>query len=99
VVRVLERVARLDAEQRLVRARVLMTQVVDVARGDERQARRARQLGELRVDPLLDLEACVLDLDVGRPLAEELGEAVEVGLCVLRSVLFERPRDPSGEAT
>jgi hypothetical protein len=82
VVRILERVARLDAEQRLVRARVLVKQVVDVAGRDQRQPGRAGQLRELRVDPLLDLETGVLDLDVGRLLAEDLREPVEVGLRV-----------------
>ena len=57
VVRVRERVARLDAEERLVRARVFVAQVVDVAGGDEREARRGRELRELGVDLLLDLEA------------------------------------------
>ena len=46
VVRVLERVAGLDAEQRLVRARVLVAEVVDVAGGDERQVAGARELDE-----------------------------------------------------
>ena len=40
-VRVGERVAGLDAEQRLVRARVLVAEVVDVAGGDERQPGRS----------------------------------------------------------
>src|SRR5438874_924871 len=62
VVRVLERVARLDAEQGLVRACVVVHQVVDVAGRDERQARLAGQLHELRVDALLHLEARVLQL-------------------------------------
>src|SRR5581483_6548861 len=48
--RVLERVARLDAEQRLVRARVLVAQVVHVARGDERQPGAPRERRELWVD-------------------------------------------------
>ena len=39
VVRVLERVAGLDAEQGLVRVRVVGVQVVHVTRRDERQAR------------------------------------------------------------
>ena len=42
VVRVLQRVARLDAEQRLVGARVLVAEVVDIARRDGRKARSRR---------------------------------------------------------
>ena len=45
VVRVLQRVAGLDAEQSLVSARVLVAKVVDVACRDDRQA---TALGELR---------------------------------------------------
>jgi hypothetical protein len=79
VVRIAKRVARLDAEQRLVRARILLQQVVDVAGGDQRQAAVLGQLCKLRIDPLLHLDARVLHLDVGRITAEELDEPVEVG--------------------
>jgi hypothetical protein len=72
VVGVLERIARLDAEQRLVRSRVRVHEVVDVAGRDERQPGRRGELVQLRVDPLLDLEPGVLDLDVGRVLPEDL---------------------------
>jgi hypothetical protein len=72
VVRVGERVARLDAEERLVRAGVFVAEVVDVARGDEGQAGRLGQLGEVGVDPLLDLETGVLELEVGRARAEDV---------------------------
>jgi hypothetical protein len=47
VVRVLERVARLDAEQSLVGARVLAAQVVDVPGRDRRQARLRREPSQL----------------------------------------------------
>jgi len=71
---------------------------VDVTGGDERQPGRLGQLRELRVDALLDVQAGVLDLHVGRLLAEDLREPVEVGLRVQRPVLLQRLRDPSGEA-
>ena len=98
MVRVLQRVAGLDAEQRLVCARVLVQEVVDVAGGDERQPGRLGELRELRVDPLLRLEPGVLDLDVGRVAAEDLDEPVEVAGGVLRPVLLERLRDAAREA-
>ena len=79
VVRVLERVARLDAEQRLVGARVLVAQVVDVAGRDGREARRRRELDELRQDPLLHVEVGVLELDVDVVAPEDLREPVELG--------------------
>ena len=98
VVRVLERVARLDAEQRLVRARVFVPEVVHVAGRDERQARLARELRQAGVDPRLDLEARVLHLDVGRVAPEDLREPVEVGAGVVGPVLLERLADAAGEA-
>ena len=98
VIRVLERVARLDAEQRLVRVGVRGGEVVDVAGGDERQLRLGRELDELRVDALLHVEARVLELDVGRVAPEHGREPVEVGGGVGRPVLLERLADAAGEA-
>ena len=46
-------VARLDAEERLVRVRVLGVEVVDVPSGDERKARLLGQSYQLGVDLLL----------------------------------------------
>ncbi len=98
VVRVLERVARLDAEQRLVCARVLVAQVVDVAGRDERQVATRGQVDELRVDPLLHLEMRVLQLDVDVVLAEDLRQAVELRLGVRAPALLERLAHPTGQA-
>ncbi len=70
VVRVLQRVARLDAEERLVGARVGVAQVVDVARGDRRQLQLVGERHELREDPGLDVEVRVLELDVDVVAAE-----------------------------
>ena len=76
--RVLERVAGLDAEQRLVGLRVLVTQIVDIARGDEREAGLLRELCELGIDARLLGEPGVLDLDVDVVPAEHLRQPVEV---------------------
>ena len=97
VVRVLERVAGLDAEQSLVRARVLVVQVVHVAGGDERQPGALGELREQRIDAGLRLEPRVLNLDVGVVLAEDLDEPVEVGGRVAGPVFLERLGDAAGE--
>ena len=97
VVGVLQGVSRLDAEQRLVRERVLVTEVVDVPRRHERQARGGGELRELGVDPLLLGEARVLDLDVRRVAAEYLREPVEVGSRVLPAAFLERLADATRE--
>jgi hypothetical protein len=98
VVRVLERVAGLDAEERLVRVGVGLREVVDVARRDERQVGLGGELGELGIDALLHLEPGVLQLDVGVVAAEDLREPVEVVARVLRPVLLESLADAAGEA-
>ena len=98
VLRVLERVAGLDAEQRLVRARVLVLQVVDVAGRDEPEPGSFGHLRQERVDSLLRLEVRVLHLDVGRVLAEDLDEPVHLGGGVGGPGFLERLADASGEA-
>ena len=98
VVRVLERVAGLDAEQRLVCARVLVAEVVDVARRDERQAGGLGGAREHGVDARLHVEPGVLHLDVDGVLAEDLPEPVELGGGVVLAVLLERLADLPGEA-
>src|SRR5207248_2974558 len=64
----------------------------------ERQARAARELDELRIDPLLHLESGVLELDVDGVAPEDLDEPVEVGRRVRGPVLLERLRDAAREA-
>ena len=95
---VLERVAGLDAEQRLVGARVLVPEVVDVAGRDERQAALLRELGEQRVDAGLHIEVRVLHLDVDLVAAEDLDEAVELALGIGDAALLQRLGDAAGEA-
>ena len=97
--RVLEQVARLDAQQCVVSDCVLVAEVVDVARRHERQAGRCSELRELRVDPLLLRETGVLDLDVRRVAAEDLREPVEIGGGVLPAAFLERLADATREAT
>ena len=98
VVRVLERVARLDAEERLVRVGVGGGEVVDVTGCDERQLRLGGELHELGVDALLHVEARVLELDVGALAPEDLRQPVEIRAGVGRPVLLERLADAAGEA-
>ena len=95
---VLQRVAGLDAEQRLVGPRVLVAQVVDVAGRDEREARVGRELREERVDPRLLREPRVLDLDVDVVAPEHLREPVQVGRGVLWTTFLQGFTDAAGEA-
>ncbi len=99
VVGVAQRVARLDAEKRLVGARVLGEQVVDVAGGDKRQPALLGDAGKEWVDARLDVQAGVLHLHVDVARAEDLGQPVELGLGVLRPAFLESLADPSREAT
>ena len=98
MVRVGERVPGLDAEKRLVRARVFVPEVVDVAGGDERQAGRPRDLREGGVDPLLHLEAGVLDLQVDGLAPEDVDEARHLRLGLGSLPVLERLGDPAREA-
>ena len=97
-IRVLQRVARLDAEQRVVAERVRRVEVVDVAGRDERQLLLRGEPGKPLVRELLRLEPDVLQLDVRRVAPKDLGEAVELGLGVRVAMLAERPRDTPREA-
>ncbi len=97
--RVLEGVARLDAEERLVRERVVGVEVVHVTRGDEREPRLGGECDQLGVHLLLLGEPGILELHVGRVAPEDLDEAVEIRACVLRPSLRERPRHPAREAS
>ncbi len=95
---VLERVAGLDAKERLVSERIVRVEVVDVARRDEREAGLLGEGYQLRIDLLLLREPRILDLDVRRVTPEDLDEPVEIGARVLRAALGERTRDAAGEA-
>ena len=98
VVGVLERVAGLDAEKRLVGARVDVAQVVHIAGRDRRQAQLVGQRRELRQDARLHVEVGVLQLDVDVVLPERLREPVELALGVGDAVLLERLADAAREA-
>ena len=98
VVGVLERVSRLDAEERLVRVGVFGVEVVDVTGGDEREADLGGERDEARVDLLLLGEPRVLDLDVRRVPSEDLYEPVEIAVRIARPVLDESSGDTAGQA-
>ena len=97
-IRVVERVAGLDAEHRLVRHGVGGGQVVDVAGAHERQARVARQRRERRVDGRLDVDAAVLELDVDVVAAEDLDEPVDLAARAALVAVHERLADATGQA-
>ncbi len=97
-VRVLERVAGLDAEERVVTRRVGRVEVVDVTRRDERQPPALGEPGQAEERRLLDVEPDVLELHVRVVGPEDLREPVELGLRVGVAALAERARDTSGEA-
>ena len=98
VVRVLQRVTRLDAEQCLVRVGIGGLEVVDVAGGDNRQLPLGRERGELGYELLLHRQAGVLELDVHLVSSEQLLQPVELRLRILRAGLGECSRYPPGEA-
>ena len=98
VIRVRQRVARLDTEERLVRPRVLVPKVVDVACCDERDAARLRQRDKLGIDLLLNRQGRVLELDVDRIATEDVAEPRELGFRVPRLALLESPGDPPRQA-
>ena len=71
-VRVVHRLAGLDAEQDVVGVGVLVPQVVAVVGGDQRDPGALRQRAHALADLILDLEAVVLDLEVEVPGPEHL---------------------------
>ena len=81
-----------------MRPRVLVAKVVHVARGDERQARGLRELRQVGVDPLLDLEPGVLDLEIGRIRPEDVTKIRDLLLGLGGVPVLERLADPAGEA-
>jgi hypothetical protein len=95
-VRVCERVARLDAEKRLVRPCVFVTEIVDIAGGDERETGRLRERRQVCVDPLLDLDPRVLDLEVGRIRPEDVTKVRDLLLGLGRVPVLECLADAPG---
>ena len=98
VVGVLERVARLDAQKRLMGGGIGRVEVVHVTRGDEREIALGGQSRELRDELRLDRQTRVLQLDVRRPRSEDLGETVELGLGIGGPRVGERAADTTREA-
>ena len=73
-VRVVERRAGLDAEQRRVALRVLRVRVVQVVRRDDRQRQLLREAEQVLLHPALDRDAVVHQLDEEVVLAEDVAE-------------------------
>ena len=96
--RVRQLVARLDAEQHLVRVGVLGPQVVHVARADQRQAGLVGELQQPHVHLLVLLEPGVLQLDVHRVAPVDLHQPVELHPGARVVVLQQRLVDAAREA-
>jgi hypothetical protein len=96
---VLQGVTGLDAEQRLVRARVFMSEVVDVAGGDEGQAGGFRDLRQRHVHALLDFEAGVLDLDECGLRAEDVAKSAQLRFRFVTIAVLQGLADAAREAT
>ena len=93
-----EGVARLDAEEGLVRRRVLVAQVVDVAGGDQRDPGSLRKRDEPGIDLLLDRQAGILELDEDLVAPEHVDEPDQLGLGLGIGAALECLAHPPGEA-
>ncbi len=92
-----EGVPRLDAEEGLVRRRVLVAEVVDVAGGDERDPRPLRERDEPGIDVLLDRQARILELDEDLVAPEHVHEPGELSLGLGVGAALERLAHPPRE--
>ncbi len=93
-VRVVDGLARADAEHHVVRLVVLAEEVVRVVGGDERDARLLRQLDEVFVDLDLVFELVILNFEEVIPLAEDVLKLVRRLRGLFESALLEvRLRD------
>ena len=95
---VVDRLLLLHAHQDLVRARVLLIQVVAVVGGDQRDAGLLGHLDQVAVDLLLLLQPVRLDLEEEVPLAEDVLELAGGDLGRLRPAAHHRLRDLAAEA-
>ena len=73
--RVVDRLARADAEQDVVRLVVALPQVVHVVGGDEREPEIAGQRNDAAVDDLLLLDALILHLEEEVVLPQDVAQA------------------------
>src|SRR5919108_520365 len=96
--RVRERVPRLDAEERLVCARVLVPEVVDVSGRNEGKPGGLREGGEVGIDLLLDTKPGVLDLQERRSRPEDVTKPCDFPLRLRRLAVLERLADTAREA-
>lgn len=95
---VAEHVARLDGQQGLVGVGVLAARVVRVAGGHHGQPRVDGQPAQVLVEPGLDVEAGVLDLDVEVVPAEDLRQIVQLLAGARHVVEGEALRHHAGQA-
>ena len=93
-----EVVAGADAQQDVVRLGLVLADVVQVVRDDERQAGLRRQPEELLVQPALLGQAVVLELEVEALRAEDVAVLAGQVAGQLPVVGLERPRDLAAEA-
>ncbi len=87
------RLARLDAHENFVRARVFAAQIMRVVGGDERNAGFDRQAVDLRRQPLVLLEAVILNFEEEVLLAEDvaigIGQAAGVVVFIVEDGFVE----------
>ena len=99
-VRVRQQRTGLDAQQRVVRYRVLAVRVVAVVRGEQRRVEAPGDLDQLRVGPLLLGEAVVLQLDEEVVAAEDVlepaGPPLRLRLVARQQRLEDHPAQTSG---
>ncbi len=93
-----EEIVGLDAEQRLVRRRILGAQVVHVARADDRQPGVGGEREQAGIDAPVLVDAGVLQLDVDVLAPEDLHEAVELLPCARHVAGEQRRAGAPGEA-
>ena len=95
---VVEVALRLDAEQGVVRVRVLVTQVVDVVGGDGAEVCLLREHGEPRQQLALLGQSRVLQLDEDVLGAEQVRQAADLGHGALVVAVLEHRRDAPAHA-
>ena len=97
-----ERLARVNAEQDVVGQVVILGQVVGVAGGHHRESEPSGQVELARHAVALDLQAVVLDLDEEVPLAEGLvvphGQVLGLGHAIVQQQLREFGANTSRQA-
>ena len=96
--RIAHRLARLDAEQDFLGARVGVRQIVAIIRRDQRNSRLARQAHNFRIDALFDFQALVLNLQKKIPFAENIAQAVRGFARLIGALLHQIFGDHAAQA-